>query len=364
MPTRDLVDYLELTVERGGSDLHLSVGAPPLARVHGVLHPLEDFNLEREDCETLLLSVLTQSQRSVLEDTWELDFALQVEVVGRFRGNLHYSRGRLEGAFRHIPNRTPELAELGHAPVIEELCRLKEGLVLVAGMTGSGKSTTLASMVKRISETRSGVIVSVEDPIEYVFEHSMSVVKQREVGSDTKSYADALRHVLRQDPDVILISELRDLETIQTAVTASETGHLVLSTLHTMDAPKALDRLIDVFPGDQQSQIVAQLANALQAVVAQRLLPRADGEGRALASEVMVMNHGIRSCIRGRKFEQLLGMMEIGSGDGMHTIDESLVDLFREGIISEEEAMANCRDAARIEELKARQSRGLFRRRR
>ena len=202
MAGRDLVDYLELTCERGGSDLHISGGAPPLVRVHGVLQPLEDFNLEKEDCENLILSVLTQSQRATLEDTWELDFALQVDVVGQFRGNLHYNRGRLEAAVRHIPNIIPELSEFGHPPVIEELCKLREGLILVTGVTGSGKSTTLASMVKRISETRSGVIISVEDSIEYVFEHSMAIVKQREVGSDTKSFKGALRHVLRQDPDV------------------------------------------------------------------------------------------------------------------------------------------------------------------
>ncbi len=354
MAGRDLVDYLELTCERGGSDLHLTVGAPPLVRVHGVMQPLEDFNLDKEDCENLILNILTQAQRAILEDTWELDFAIQVEVVGRFRGNIHYNRGRLEAAFRRISNRIPDLSELGHLPVVDEICKLREGLVLVTGVTGSGKSTTLASMVKRISETRSGVIISVEDPIEYVFEHSMSIVKQREVGSDTKSFSGALKHVLRQDPDVILISELRDLETIQAAVTASETGHLVISTLHTIDAPKAIDRLIDVFPGNQQSQIIAQLANALQAVIAQRLLPRINGGERVLATEVMLNNNAIRSCIRGNKLGQLLGLMEIGTGDGMHTIDQSVVRLYSEEIISKEEALANCRDKARIEEIKLR----------
>ncbi|MFV1996221.1 MAG: type IV pilus twitching motility protein PilT, partial [Verrucomicrobiales bacterium] len=237
MVSRDLVDYLELTCERGGSDLHVTVGAPPMVRVHGILNPLEDVDLDRETCQNLILAVLTESQRAVLEETWELDFALQVESVGRFRGNVHYNRGRIEAAFRFIPKEIQEIEQLGHRPIVEELCRLKEGLILVTGITGSGKSTTLASMVKRISESRSGVIVSVEDPIEFVFEHSMCLVKQREVGTDTKTFSAALRHVLRQDPDVILISELRDLETIQTAITAAETGHLVISTLHTIDAP-------------------------------------------------------------------------------------------------------------------------------
>jgi twitching motility protein PilT len=359
MATRDLVDYLELTCERGGSDLHMAVDAPPMARVHGILSPLEDFNLDRETCQALILDGLTETQRATLEEAWELDFALQVEGVGRFRGNVHFNRGRMEAAFRHIPAEIPELDVLGHAEIVEKLCEIREGLIVVTGITGSGKSTTLASMVKRISERRSGVIVSIEDPIEYVFEHSMALVKQREVGTDTHSFGAALRHVLRQDPDVILVSEMRDLETIRTAITASETGHLVLSTLHTIDAPKALDRLIDVFPPDQQNQIVAQLANALQAIIAQRLMPRADGKGRVLATEVMMMNHGVRACLRTKKFEQLIGLMEIGGGEGMHTFDESLGGLFAAKLITEEEAMAHARDQERVmEEGKAK--RGFF----
>ncbi|MEM7145715.1 MAG: PilT/PilU family type 4a pilus ATPase [Verrucomicrobiota bacterium] len=362
MATRDLVDYLELTCERGGSDLHVSVDSPPMARVHGILSPLEDFNLDRDTCQTLILDVLSETQRATLEETWELDFALQVEGVGRFRGNVHFNRGRMEAAFRHIPSEIPEIEDLGHAEIVEKLCDVREGLIIVTGITGSGKSTTLASMVKRISERRSGVVVSIEDPIEYVFEHSMALVKQREVGTDTQSFGAGLRHVLRQDPDVILVSEMRDLETIQTAVTASETGHLVLSTLHTIDAPKALDRLIDAFPPDQQNQIVAQLANALHAIVAQRLIPRADGKGRALASEVMIMNHGVRACLRTKKFEQLVGLMEIGAAEGMHTFDESLGALFAAREITEGEALAHARDQQRVLE-EGDQKRGLFRRR-
>ncbi|MFK5921848.1 MAG: PilT/PilU family type 4a pilus ATPase [Verrucomicrobiota bacterium] len=348
---KDLVEYLGETVRRGGSDLHLSVNAPPMSRVNGTLQPLEAFPLTAEHCRNLILSVINEQQRARLEEDWELDFAISIEGLGRFRGNAHYNRHFLEAAFRHIPDAIPDLQNLGHAPIVEKLCQLREGLVLVTGITGSGKSTTLASMVKRISEQRSGIIISIEDPIEYVFQHSMSIVKQREIGKDTHSFSAALRHSLRQDPDVILVSEMRDLETISTAITASETGHLVLSTLHTMDAPKSLDRMIDAFPADQQDQIVAQLANALQAVVSQRLIPRKDGQGRVLASEVMIMNHGIRACLRQRRFEQILGLMEIGQSDGMRSIDDSLIELLLQNIISDEEALANARDQQRLQGL-------------
>ncbi len=348
---KDLVEYLGETVRRGGSDLHLSVNAPPMSRVNGTLQPLEAFPLAAEHCRNLVLSVINEQQRARLEEDWELDFAISIEGLGRFRGNAHYNRHFLEAAFRHIPDAIPDLQNLGHAPIVEKLCQLREGLVLVTGITGSGKSTTLASMVKRISEQRSGIIISIEDPIEYVFQHSMSIVKQREIGKDTHSFSAALRHSLRQDPDVILVSEMRDLETISTAITASETGHLVLSTLHTMDAPKSLDRMIDAFPADQQDQIVAQLANSLQAVVSQRLIPRKDGQGRVLASEVMIMNHGIRACLRQRRFEQILGLMEIGQSDGMRSIDDSLIELLLQNIISDEEALANARDQQRLQGL-------------
>ncbi len=349
---RDLLDYLRMAVEHGGSDLHITAGAPPAARVYGSLVPLEEFNLEDDACQEMILSVLTDSQRARLEEDWELDFALHVQGIGRFRGNAHYNRGIIEGAFRHIPEEIPDLQTLGHWPVVESLCQLQEGLILITGMTGSGKSTTLASMVQRISQQRSGVIVSVEDPIEFVFQHDKSIVKQREVGADTHSFAQALRHVLRQDPDVILVSEMRDLETLRTAITAAETGHLVISTLHTIDAPKALDRIIDVFPADQQGQIIAQLSNALEAVISQRLLPRADGAGRILASEIMLMNHGIRAVLRQRKFEQILGLMEIAQADGMRTIDDSIEDLFKRELITYPDALSHCRDRARLEKLK------------
>ncbi len=348
----DLVTLLGQSVSLGGSDLHLSVDAPPMARVHGRLVPLGDRALTVDFSRDLVLGILTENQRARLEEDWELDFALQVEGLGRFRGNAHYNRGALEAAFRFIPQQIPDLATLGHRPSINQICGLQRGLVLVTGITGSGKSTTMASMIQHISRQREGVIVTVEDPIEYVFQNARSLVKQREVGSDTKSFASALRHVLRQDPDVILVGEMRDMETIGAAITAAETGHLVIATLHTIDAPKAIDRIVDPFPPDQQPQIIAQVANALEAVVAQRLLPREDTAGRILASETLVANAGVRACIRERRWEQLVGLIEIGGKEGMHTIDDDLQRLYLAGLISKEDAIANARDRAQMETLR------------
>jgi len=345
---KNVTDYLHLTVELGGSDLHLSSGAPPAARVDGVLKPLEEFCLNDEVTKSLILDTLTETQRSELEQNLELDFAIQVGDIGRFRGNAHYISGHVEASFRHIPTDIPTLAQLGHYPVIEEICQLRRGLVLVTGITGSGKSTSMASMVQRISETRSGVIITIEDPIEFIYSHHSCLVKQREVGRDTHSFSKALRQSLRQDPDVIVVSELRDLETIRIALTAAETGHLVIATLHTMDAPQSIDRLVDVFPADQQQQIIAQLANVCEAIVSQRLIPRANGQGRVLASEVLRMNHGLRTCIRERKIEQVVGLMEIGQVDGMHTIDECLINLVNSQQITPQEALFNCRDRKRF----------------
>jgi twitching motility protein PilT len=344
----DIIQLLALTVERGGSDLHLCAGSQPMARLHGDLVPLMDTVLEADMCRDLIYSIFTENQRARFEDTLELDFALMVDNLGRFRANAHYSRGAVEATFRHIRDQIPSIYTLGMPPIIKSLCTLEQGLIIVTGITGSGKTTTLAAMVEEINATRSGVIISVEDPIEYVFKHNLCRVKQREIGTDTKSFPAALRHVLRQDPDVILISEMRDLETISAAITAAETGHLVLATLHTMDAPKAIDRIVDAFPPEQQGQIIAQLGNALQAIVAQRLLPRADGTGRVLCSEIMIMNDGIRSCLRDRRFQQILSMIEIGGKDGMRTFDESVCELYTAGTITQDEALLNARDANRV----------------
>ncbi|MDG1356913.1 MAG: PilT/PilU family type 4a pilus ATPase [Akkermansiaceae bacterium] len=339
-----IVDFLRAMVKEGASDLHISVGIAPSVRLDGEIVQLKAEPLDEEAAYKLVMSLLNDSQRATLEETRELDFAVKVDNVGRFRGNAHYNQGAVEATYRHIPQHIPNLAQLGHEPTVEHLCDMKDGLILVTGITGSGKSSTLAAMVKRIAERRREVIISVEDPIEFVFEHSQSLIKQREVGQDTLSFAAALKHVLRQDPGVILVSELRDIETIQAAVTAAETGHLVISTLHTLDAPRSLDRLIDVFPPAQQSQIIAQLANCLRAVVSQRLIPEKYGNGRVLAEEVMLMNYSIKNCLRDKKFEQIQGLIEIGLKEGMFTIDHHLVQLLEQDRISIEEAFANCRD--------------------
>ena len=276
----DLVDYLQLVLEHGGSDLHIAVGTAPQLRVNGVLHPMGDAPLEAADAKELIFAALKDTQRAELEKNLELDFALQVENLGRFRGNAHYAQGHAEAAFRFIPDTIPDLSTLGHYPVIDEFCHLHEGLVLLTGITGSGKSTTLAAMVKRIAEQRSAVIVTIEDPIEFVFPHTAtSIIKQRQIGTDTLSFPNALRSAMRQDPDVIVVSEMRDLETIRIALTAAETGHLVISTLHTVDAPKSIDRLIDAFPADQHQQIASQLSTTLSGVVSQHLLPAAPEKG-------------------------------------------------------------------------------------
>jgi len=347
----DLVDLLTRTVAAGASDLHLCADAQPMARINGSLAALDERALTMDFCRDLVSGILTEAQRARLEEEWELDFAIQVDGLGRFRANAHYSRGALEGAFRYIPSQIPELGQLGHRNTIFNLCAMQRGLVLVTGITGSGKSTTMASMIQHISQQRSGVIVTVEDPVEYVFQNARSLVKQREIGSDTKSFGEALRHALRQDPDVILVGEMRDPETIGAAITAAETGHLVIATLHTIDAPKAIDRMVDAFPGDQQPQIIAQLANALEAVISQRLIPTEDGAGRVLATETLTANPGVRACIRERRWEQLVGLIEIGAKDGMHAIDEDLAGLYLSRAISKEQAIANARDQQRMESL-------------
>lgn len=350
----DLVTLLQQSVMHEASDLHLATDLPPMARVHGEILPLYENPLTGDQVRDLIAGILSQAQRAVLEERLELDFALEVRELGRFRGNAHFSRGQLEATFRHIPDRIPTLEELGHRPTIYPLLELQRGLVLVTGITGSGKSTTMASMVQEIAQRRAGVIVTVEDPVEYHLRSSRSIVKQREVGQDTLSFAEALRHVLRQDPDVILVGEMRDTETIRAAITAAETGHLVLATLHTIDAPKAIDRIVDAFPADQQPQILAQLANSLEAILSQRLLPRADARGRVLASELLVANFAVRATIREKRWEQLVGLLEIGAKDGMNTIDESVGDLLGQGIISPTEASAHARHQNQMEQFAVR----------
>lgn len=346
---RDITEYLREAVLRGGSDLHLSAGAQACARVNGALVRLGDEIIDAPTVRELVLDTLTESQRATLEQEWELDYALHVDGVGRFRGNVHIARGSVGAAFRFITQEIPELESLGHHDIVRDFCRLRGGLILVTGVTGSGKSTTLASMVKRISDTRCGVIVTLEDPIEFIFNHSSSLIKQREIGGDTRSFSRALKQALRQDPDVIIVSELRDLDTIRIALTAAETGHLVLATLHTSDAPQTIDRLVDVFPADQQPQIITQLASCLEGIVSQRLIPHAKGKGRVLASEVLVPGHGMRNCIRERKLEQVIGLMEIGHREGNRTIDQSIMTLLETDQITLDEALFHCRERKNFE---------------
>ncbi|OYW31686.1 MAG: hypothetical protein B7Z47_00295 [Chthoniobacter sp. 12-60-6] len=344
MRSHDLIEYLSMVTDQGGSDLHLSVGVPPTGRLFGQLQPLTDEILDAGDIRDLVFGALKETQRAKLEQEWELDFAIQVANLGRFRGNACYVLGRIEASFRFIPEVIPELRDLGHGPTVESLCALRDGLILVTGTSNAGKTTTLTSMTQHISRQRQVNIVSIEDPIEYVFKHSRSLVRQRQVGSDTHSFAQALRSALRQDANVIVISELRDLETIRTALTAAETGHLVISTLHTQDAPSTVTRVLDAFPEDQQDFVSSQLGNCLKGVICQHLIPRHDQDGRVMASEIMVNNQGISSCIRSRRLQQLPSLIQIGGSDGMHTIDDSLTHLAMHGFISIDDALLRARD--------------------
>jgi twitching motility protein PilT len=333
-----LNDYLFDAVREEASDLHVTVGLPPMIRVKGEVRPLDYEPLTANATRELIYDVLSSDQRQRLENDWELDFAYTLPRTARFRVNVYFQRGSLGAAFRTIPHDIKGLHELGLPRAVESLTEKPRGLVLVTGPTGSGKSTTLAAMIDRINETRNEHIMSVEDPIEFLHAHKKCIVNQREVMQDTHSFAQALKHVLRQDPDVILVGEMRDLETISLAVTAAETGHLVFGTLHTQDAPQTVDRIIDVFPSHQQSQVRAQLANALQGIITQTLIPTRDGEGRAVACEVLVPTPGVRNLIREGKNHQIYSAMQTGGKYGMQTMDAALVELVRRGRISREEA--------------------------
>jgi twitching motility protein PilT len=350
MAAHDLIDYLGMICQLGGSDLHLSAGAPPMMRLNGIMQPLVQTVLDVEDCRDLVLGAIKDSQRSKLEQDWELDFAFDVENIGRFRGTAFYSTSHVECSFRHVPDVIPEIADLGHGPTVEAMCHEDHGLILVTGVSGCGKTTTLASMVQKISRERGGHIISIEDPVEYVFQHHRGVVQQRQVGGDTKNFVNALRSALRADADVIVIGELRDLESIRIAITAAETGHLVIGTLHTTDASSTVSRVLDAFPPDLQDYVGSQLAHSLVGVVSQHLITRADTPGRVMASEVMCNNEGIAACIRSRRFAQIPGLIEIGGQDGMHTIDDSLAHLLRHGFITLEDALVRCRNKTMMEQ--------------
>jgi twitching motility protein PilT len=337
-------DLLRYAVSIGASDLHLTTNMPPTVRLHGALRPMED--VERLDHETLrdmIYGILPQTQRERFEAEHELDTSHTIAGVGRFRVNVCLQRGTIAVAMRPIPHEIPEFATLGLPESVRTFTELRRGLVLVTGPTGSGKSTTLASLVDIINQSKPLHVVTVEDPIEFLHNHKRSVISQREVGADTESFSEALRRVLRQDPDVILVGELRDLETISTALTAAETGHLVFATLHTQDAPSTIDRIIDVFSADQQDQIRIQLASSLQGVVTQQLVPTSDGSGRGVAAEVLVCTPAIQNLIRGAKTHQIYSLMQTGGQYGMQTMDQSLAMLVTKGVVTQAVAMDRCR---------------------
>ena len=339
----DLAGALAQLVEAGGSDLHLTAGVPPTIRVNGELRALEGHaTLSPAELQKAVYGILTQRQREQFENELELDLSHSIAGLARFRVNVFRQRDAIGCVIRVIPFGVKPFDELGLPPQVANFAHLPRGFVLVTGPTGSGKSTTLASLIDIINRERACHIMTVEDPIEFLHEHKKSVVNQRELGADTHSFAQALKHVLRQDPDVILVGELRDLETIQVALTAAETGHLVFGTLHTQDAPQTVDRVVDVFPPHQQEQIRVMLSGALQGVVTQQLMKTADGKGRVIAAEVMIATPAIRNLIREGKTHQMYSMLQSGKAHGMVSMDQSLADLVKAGKIRYEEGLERC----------------------
>ena len=346
----DFAEVLLEVVERRASDLHLTAGAPPMVRVRGRLTPMEGYPvLTPTDTREIVYSILSNSQRQKLENNWQLDFAYQIPGAARFRVNAYFQRSALGAAFRLIPFEIAPLETLGLPAVVADFAQKPRGLVLVTGPTGSGKSTTLASLIDVINASREEHIMTIEDPIEFLHNHKKCMVNQRELGADATSFAEALKAALRQDPDVILVGEMRDLETIGTAITAAETGHLVFATLHTQDTPQTIDRIIDVFPSAQQGQIRAQLSVALQGIMTQTLLPTADGSGRCCAVEVLVPTPAVRNLIREAKSHQIYSVLQTGGQHGMQTMDASLAQLVRAGKITRQLAESR---AHSVEEFK------------
>ncbi|HEV2982078.1 MAG TPA: type IV pilus twitching motility protein PilT [Solirubrobacteraceae bacterium] len=332
----DFADLLMEVVARKASDLHITAGAHPTVRVRGRLTPLENYpKLSPTDTREIVYSILNGDQRQRLETEWQLDFAYSIPGHARFRVNAYFQRGALGAAFRLIPFGLTSIEELGLPAVVHEFTRKPRGFVLVTGPTGSGKSTTLAAMIDTINRSREEHIMTIEDPIEFLHAHKKCIVNQRELGADAKSFGDALKSALRQDPDVILVGEMRDLETISTALTAAETGHLVFATLHTQDTAQTIDRVIDVFPAHQQGQVRVQMSVALQGIITQQLLPTADGSGRVVACEVLVPTPAVRNLIREGKTHQIYSVLQTSSANGMQTMDSSLATLVRAGVISQ-----------------------------
>jgi twitching motility protein PilT len=335
----DITQLLAFGVEQGASDCHLSAGEPPMLRVHGDLKKLDHPALTQEQVHTLVYDIMNDAQRKAFEETHECDFSFEMGSVARFRVNVFLQRKGEGAVFRTIPTKILTLEQLEMPPILKQLCEKEKGLILVTGPTGSGKSTTLAAMIDYLNETFEGHILTVEDPIEFVHPSKKCLVNQRELGPHTNSFANALRAALREDPDAILVGEMRDLETIQLALTAAETGHIVFGTLHTSSAPKTVDRIIDVFPPNQQAQIRAQFAESIEAVLTQTLLKKKGG-GRVAALEIMTGTTAIRNLIREGKIHQIPGTMQVSQKDGMQTMDMALQSLVSRGIVSKEEAQS------------------------
>ena len=346
---------LAIAKEKKATDVHVTVGLPPRVRINGELVDLDYPKLSPEDCEKLILDIMDDRQQNMFKDRGELDFSFSVPNIGRYRVNVFRQRGSVACAMRIVGTKIPTPESLGVPKSVVDLYAKKRGLVLVTGPTGSGKSTTLASLIDRINDERNAHIITLEDPIEYLHTHRKAMINQREIGLDTHSYADALRAALREDPDVILVGEMRDLETISTAITAAETGHLVLSTLHTIGAAATIDRVIDVFPPHQQQQIRIQLAVVLEAVISQQLIPTADKRGRVAAFEVMHGTIPIKNLIREAKTYQISSVLQTSRKEGMISMDDALLDLYNKGIIDKENAVGYAQDvnyvAKRVAEL-------------
>lgn len=338
----------KIAVDKKASDLHLSIGAPPHIRIHGALKTLNFPILKENHLKQLIYPILTDQQISYLERNLELDFAYEIKNLSRFRGSIIYARGYLSANFRIIPHVIPDLKTLGLPEEVKELCELSQGLILVTGATGSGKSTTLASMIDYINRKRNLNIITLEDPIEFIHNHNQSLVSQREIGSDTHSFSAALRHILRHDPDVILIGEMRDLDSISIALSAAETGHLVFSTLHTQTAPLTINRIIDVFDGSKRSFIRQQLSNSLQAIISQKLIAKADNEGRLLAVEYLKNTLAVKNMIRENQEHQLYSVLQTNQSLGMQTMDQSLIKLYNKGLITLETLLKNSIDTNHI----------------
>jgi twitching motility protein PilT len=349
-----LHQLLKVTIEKGASDLHITAGIPPQLRVNGSLVPLDLPPLKPAETKQLVYSVLTDAQKHKFEENWELDLSFGVEGLSRFRANVFLQRGAVAAAFRTIPNRIMTFEELGLPPIVSELTNKPRGLVLVTGPTGSGKSTTLAALIDKINNERHVHVVTIEDPIEFVHQHKKAVINQRELDADTKSFRNALKYILRQDPDVVLIGEMRDLETIESALVIAETGHLAFATLHTNSCVQTINRIVDVFPAHQQPQVRAQLSFVLEGVLSQQLLPRADGKGRVLALEIMIPNAAIRNLIREDKIHQIYSQMQVGQAKfGMQTMNQSLASLYQRRYITFEEAISRSSDPEELRNMMA-----------